>query len=141
MGVFAEAAQRSKEVLEGLGEDADVFGVIHRDLKLDNVVFHQERAGVIDFDACGLGHYLLDLCRVRRTLTTRHANRLRPLWDAFLAGYENTRPSPRAIAGTSGRSPRCRRWRRSIGTSRCWRLGAPGRGRETRDSFRTLWVC
>lgn len=102
MAVFAEVARRSKEVLEGLGEGADVFGVVHRDLKLDNVVFHRGRVGVLDFDACGLGHYLLDLSRVRRTLASRHSNRLRALWDAFLKGYEGTRPLPEGHRGYLG---------------------------------------
>ncbi|HEX5848005.1 MAG TPA: phosphotransferase [Rubrobacter sp.] len=102
MGVFVETARHSKEILEELGEGADVFGVIHRDLKLDNVVFHRGKAGVLDFDACGLGHYLLDLCRVRRNLTSTHPNRLRELWNAFMGGYEATRPLPEGHRGYFG---------------------------------------
>lgn len=99
MGVFAAASRGVRGDLERLGEGRDVFGVVHRDLNLDNVVFCEGRVGVVDFDACGLGHYLLDLFRVRRAITTRHGDRLKPLWAAFLRGYEGTRPLARDPQG------------------------------------------
>ena len=86
-----------REELRGLGEGREVFGVIHRDLKLENLVFDGARVGAVDFDLCGLGHYLLDLCTVRDSLKTHHADSLGLLWGAFLAGYERERPLPEEL--------------------------------------------
>ena len=75
-----------------MGEGGEAFGVIHRDPKLENLLFDGARVGAVDFDLCGLGYYLLDLCTVRDSLKTHHADRLGALWEAFLAGYGRERP-------------------------------------------------
>jgi Ser/Thr protein kinase RdoA (MazF antagonist) len=94
MDAFREASRRVREELGLLGEGREVFGVIHRDPKLENLLFEGARVGAVDFDLCGLGHHLLDLCTVRDSLKTHHADRLGPLWEAFLAGYGRERPLP-----------------------------------------------
>jgi aminoglycoside phosphotransferase (APT) family kinase protein len=48
-----------------LGERREVFGPIHCDLNLSNLVFSRAGVGVLDFDLSGLGHYLLDLAALR----------------------------------------------------------------------------
>jgi Ser/Thr protein kinase RdoA (MazF antagonist) len=83
-----------REDLERLGYGPETFGVVHRDPKLENLVFEGERLGAIDFDLTGLGHYLFDLKVFRRSLEHRHPDRLGPLWEAFLGGYEGGRPLP-----------------------------------------------
>ena len=94
MEVFRAAQRRVRGDLEALGYDSESFGVIHRDITLANLVFEGGRVGAVDFEACGLGHYLLDLSRMHNSLTTHHRNRLQPLWAAFLEGYERERPLP-----------------------------------------------
>jgi Ser/Thr protein kinase RdoA (MazF antagonist) len=97
MDAFREAARHVREELGRLGEGREAFGIIHRDPKLENLLFGGSRVGAIDFDLCGLGHYLFDLCTVRDSLKTHHADRLGPLWHAFVAGYERERPLPEGL--------------------------------------------
>jgi Ser/Thr protein kinase RdoA (MazF antagonist) len=97
MDAFREASRHVREELLRLGEGRGVFGVIHRDPKLENLVFDGARVGAVDFDLCGLGHYLLDVCTMRDSLRTHHADRLERLWDAFLAGYERERGLPEEL--------------------------------------------
>jgi Ser/Thr protein kinase RdoA (MazF antagonist) len=99
MAVFEEASRRVREDLDGLGHGAGVFGPIHRDLTLKNLLFgaHREEVGVIDFDQCGLGYYLFDLSVVLRTLlpSWRRAGRpegpRRRALEALLEGYADAR--------------------------------------------------
>lgn len=94
MAVFAETAQRTRQDLKSLGYGSDVFGLIHRDLNLNNVMFDGRRVGAIDFDMCGLGHYLLDLAVPLHGLRLRHADRFESMREALFEGYESVRPLP-----------------------------------------------
>ncbi len=93
MAVFEETARRVREELEELGYHSGVFGLIHRDLNLNNLVFHEKRVGAIDFDLCGLGHYLLDLAVPLHALRRHHRaeDRFEQMREALLAGYERER--------------------------------------------------
>jgi Ser/Thr protein kinase RdoA (MazF antagonist) len=77
-------------VLQDLGEGSDTFGLIHADLHQWNYLFCNGRAGVIDFDDCGFGHWLYDLAVTLYCLQGHpdYAN----LREAFLAGYRRSRP-------------------------------------------------
>ena len=107
MAVFEEASRRARENLEGLGYGSGVFGPIHRDLTLENLLFGgpgvapREAVGATDFDQCGLGHYLFDLAVVLRALRTRWRRAGRPpelakgrVQEALFSGYERVRPLP-----------------------------------------------
>jgi Ser/Thr protein kinase RdoA (MazF antagonist) len=91
MAVFEEAARRVRQDLEELGYGSDVFGVVHRDLGLDNLLFHDGIVGAIDFDLCGLGHYLLDLTATLGSLRPVHVDRIEQMQEALLEGYERER--------------------------------------------------
>lgn len=47
--------------LQALGEASRVFGLIHRDLQPENLVFGNNTVSAIDFESCGWGYYLYDL--------------------------------------------------------------------------------
>lgn len=107
MAVFEEASRRVRENLEGFGYGGGVFGLIHRDLTLKNLLFGasdaatRQAVGATDFDQCGLGHYLFDLAVVLRTLRARwrRAGYLSELseervQESLLAGYEGVRGLP-----------------------------------------------
>lgn len=103
MAVFEEVARRVRVRLEELGACRRVFGVIHRDPNTRNLLFSGEGAGVIDFDMCGLGHYLFDLSVFCRSLNTLPGERQERLWGAFLGGYEDARPLPEDVRAHMGR--------------------------------------
>jgi Ser/Thr protein kinase RdoA (MazF antagonist) len=93
MAIFEVAARRVHEDLQELGYGRDAFGPIHRDLHLSNILFHARRVGVIDFDLCGLGHYLLDLSAVLNALrlSAIRSQRLDRFWrmrEIFFDSYE-----------------------------------------------------
>lgn len=96
MEVFEEVARRVRRDLEELGYGREVFGPIHRDLTLRNIVFQNGTVGAIDFDLCGLGHYLLDLAATMTLapLQPRHEDRIEPMREALLEGYQRERPLP-----------------------------------------------
>lgn len=99
MAVFEETARRVSLDLGALGRDEDVFGMIHRDLKLENLLFREAgTVGAIDFDMSGMGHYLLDLTVAIHVLERKGARgaQRRPgeLREALLEGYERTRRLP-----------------------------------------------
>ncbi len=95
MVVFEETAQRVRRDLEELGYGNEVFGLVHRDLNLNNLLFGDDTVGAIDFDLCGLGHYLLDLATILAALRSLHTHRIEWLREALLEGYERERSLPR----------------------------------------------
>ena len=96
MEVFEEVARRVRRDLQEIGYGRDVFGPIHRDLNLRNIVFQNGTVGAIDFDLCGFGHYLLDLAATMTLapLQPRHEDRIEPMREALLEGYQRERPLP-----------------------------------------------
>jgi len=87
--VVATVIQKTWAVLQALGEGPDTFGLIHADLHQNNYLFQNGRAGVIDFDDCGYGHWLYDLA------VTLYCLRNHPdfvaLREALLTGYRRSR--------------------------------------------------
>ncbi len=92
--VFEAAARRARDDLQILGEGENVFGPIHRDLQPSNLVFRSGEVGAIDFDLCGLGHYLLDLDIMLIALRIHHEDRYDAMRDAFLEAYDSRRTLP-----------------------------------------------
>jgi Ser/Thr protein kinase RdoA (MazF antagonist) len=95
--LVAEVARRVRDVFAALGEGAFEWGVIHGDWILGNCQFHGPRPQLLDFDDCGWGLFLYDLCPLLGNLLddddTRRAASLRA---AVLAGYRSQRPLPLA---------------------------------------------
>jgi Ser/Thr protein kinase RdoA (MazF antagonist) len=91
IAIFEVAAQRVHEDLQELGYSKNNFGPIHRDLHLGNILFHGRRAGAIDFDLCGLGHYLLDLAVLLNALRVNAQRIQRPnrFWKMREVLFEN----------------------------------------------------
>jgi Ser/Thr protein kinase RdoA (MazF antagonist) len=87
--VVADVIKKVWAVLQVLGEGPDTFGLIHADLHQRNYLFHNGRAGAIDFDDYGYGHWLYDLA------VTLYCLRNHPdfvaLREAFLVGYRRSR--------------------------------------------------
>lgn len=90
LDVFRATAERVWQNLQELGKDINVFGVIHRDLHLNNFLFHNGEAYAIDFETCGRGYYLFDLAVTLSSLEDHGV----PLQAALLEGYQRERPLP-----------------------------------------------
>ena len=90
LAVFRAAAERVRRDLKELGKGSDVFGIIHRDLHMNNILFYGGKAYAIDFEVCGWGYYLFDVAVTLSTLEKYGA----PLQAALLEGYQRERPLP-----------------------------------------------
>jgi len=90
--LLVRTRERVQQTMQELGEGRSVFGLIHADFHLDNVIFYHGEARPIDFDDCGFGYWLYDMA------VTLWLFRMKPDWpvwrEAFLAGYGTVRPLP-----------------------------------------------
>lgn len=95
--LVAEVARRVRDVFSTLGEGADAWGVIHGDWILGNCQFRGQEPQLLDFDDCGWGLFLYDLCPLLGNLQDDDAaRRAAALRAAVLAGYRSQRPLPTA---------------------------------------------
>ncbi len=91
---FAIIEQRTRAAFAVLGQQPDEFGVIHADFILGNCLFYRREPQILDFDDCGWGYFLYDLCPLLGNL--KAPSDYPTLRRAFLAGYRSVRPIPTA---------------------------------------------
>jgi Ser/Thr protein kinase RdoA (MazF antagonist) len=100
---FADIASRTKAAFDALGSGADAYGVTHIDYILGNCFLHRGTKGwdvsVFDFDDCGWGYFVYDLCPLLGNLAgypgpIRDNPAYPDLRDAYFAGYRSVRPLP-----------------------------------------------
>ncbi len=90
-----KTANDLQHIIDSLGKESDVYGIIHGDAHVGNVLY-DDNVGytLIDFDHCAFGWRVYDLVPLFNTLEinvsdTSIVNRVREL---VLAGYESVRP-------------------------------------------------
>jgi Ser/Thr protein kinase RdoA (MazF antagonist) len=71
--------------LERFGQGADVFGLVHADLRLANLLADGTRLRIIDFDDCGFSWYLYDFATAVSFI--EHEPNVPDLLQAWLRGY------------------------------------------------------
>ncbi len=91
--IFGLIGAAVRSAMDELGQSADVFGLIHADLLLKNILFHQDQARPLDFEYGGWGYYLYDLTPLLWQL--RHDDRYDELRDALWEGYNHQDPLPK----------------------------------------------
>ncbi len=82
---FDRVAVHVSGVMDALGTGPEVFGLIHADLHLDNVLFAGSDVRIIDFDDSGMGYHLYDIAVA--LWEQRHRPDFPERRDAFLNGY------------------------------------------------------
>ncbi len=88
------AAALLQRRLEDYGTGPDVFGLVHADLRLANLLVDGDAITVIDFDDCGFGWYFYDFGTAVSFFEDDPAV---PEWqDAWASGYRSRRPLPPA---------------------------------------------
>lgn len=83
--ILRRAEETVTRRLSAYGTGPARFGLIHADLRLANLLTHEGRTAVIDFDDCGLGWYLYDLAAAVSFFEDDPA--VPDLAAAWLAGY------------------------------------------------------
>jgi Ser/Thr protein kinase RdoA (MazF antagonist) len=81
--------------LERLGRGAEVFGLVHADLRLANLLVDGEHLRVIDFDDCGFGWYLYDFATSVSFI--EHEPIVPELLRAWIQGYCRQIPLPAEV--------------------------------------------
>jgi Ser/Thr protein kinase RdoA (MazF antagonist) len=90
--VVGAAITRIWATLHSLGEEPEVFGLIHADLHHRNTLFGKDGVAAIDFDDCGYGHWLYDVAVPLKILQEHPA--YAGLRQGLLSGYRRGRPLP-----------------------------------------------
>jgi Ser/Thr protein kinase RdoA (MazF antagonist) len=91
--LLRQVAARLRSKMDTLGEGSHVFGLIHSDLNLSNLLFAKGAVAAIDFEECAWGYYLSDIAVTLYQIEQLgpHAQTLR---TAFFEGYEAVRSLP-----------------------------------------------
>lgn len=89
---FERVAEDVSNVMRQLGQGPEVFGLIHADAHLDNVLFDGQETRLIDFDDCGFGYRIYDVAVALWEL--RHRDDFSNFKEAFVRGYTEHRPLP-----------------------------------------------
>jgi len=94
-----QAAQQTlasiREQLAQLAINEQNFGLIHYDFELDNLVWHEEAPGMIDFDDSAWYWFAADIAFALRDLFNDSAAQVdlqHPTFLHFMAGYQAARP-------------------------------------------------
>lgn len=90
--VFAHAANQINTKIAELGDGRYVYGLIHQDLHPGNFLFAGDEVRVIDFEACGWGHYAYDMAVTIQYMQDYPNCHI--LENAMLEGYQTIRPLP-----------------------------------------------
>ncbi|MBX6389547.1 MAG: phosphotransferase, partial [Frankia sp.] len=95
VALLGRAADEVRRSLLALGSGPEVFGLIHADMRLANLLVTEEQAAgggitVIDFDDCGFGWSLFDLAAALSFI--EHHPALLELVDAWLGAYRRHVP-------------------------------------------------
>ena len=88
MLVLERALDRLRQRLGRIGESAEVFGLVHADLRLANLLVDGHHLRVIDFDDCGFSWYLYDFATAVSFI--EHEPVVPTLLRSWLAGYRRT---------------------------------------------------
>ncbi len=96
--LLARATAALADRLRAYGTGPEVFGLIHADLRLANLMVNGDRLTAIDFDDCGFGWWAYDLAAALSFIETDP--RLPALIAAWVQGYTRIarlRPEDRAM--------------------------------------------
>lgn len=88
--IFQLVGAAVRSAMDELGQSKDVFGLIHADLLLKNILFYEGEARPLDFEYSGWGYFLYDLTPFLWQL--RHDKRYSDLRDALWHGYTHLNP-------------------------------------------------
>lgn len=88
--LLARATNALANKLHAYGGGPEVFGLIHADLRLANLMVDDDRLTAIDFDDCGFGWWAYDLASALSFIETDP--RLPDLIAAWVSGYTRIAP-------------------------------------------------
>ena len=90
--ILERAEQVVSRRLQGLGRHPRIYGLIHADMRLANLLVDGEHVVLIDFDDCGFGWHLYDFAAAVSFMECDPE--IPELFDAWLAAYRRSRRLP-----------------------------------------------
>ncbi len=97
LAFFNDYADFMRQQITAIGKGKEVYGLIHADLHVGNILYHPE-AGfcILDFDQCAYGWRAYDVATYKyNIIETVPAHLTDDIWRCFLAGYNQVRPLTR----------------------------------------------
>lgn len=88
VAVLERVLVKLRRRLQQIGESAEVFGLVHADLRLANLLVDGHHLRVIDFDDCGFSWYLYDFATAVSFI--EHEPVVPTLLRSWLQGYRRT---------------------------------------------------
>lgn len=84
--------QEARATIQALPQSPDIYGLIHSDLHVGNVLVEGDHLNVIDFDDTGYGYFYYDFGAALGFHLSEPL--FEPIKEAMLSGYEEVRPLP-----------------------------------------------
>ncbi len=98
LAFFKEYADFMRRQITGLGKGAEIYGLIHADLHVGNILYHPDNGFcILDFDQCALGWRAYDVATFKYNIIETVPDHLTDeIWRCFLEGYNQVRPLTQA---------------------------------------------
>ena len=94
LSFFKDYADHMRRQISGLGKGKEIYGLIHADLHVGNILYHPDRGYcVLDFDQCAFGWRAYDVATFKYNIIETVPDHLTDeIWRCFLEGYNQVRP-------------------------------------------------
>ena len=98
LSFFKDYADHIRRQINGLGKGKDIYGLIHADLHVGNILYNPEDGYcILDFDQCAFGWRAYDVATFKYNIRETVPDHLTDeIWRCFLEGYNRVRPLTQA---------------------------------------------
>lgn len=98
LAFFKDYADQMRRQISGLGKGKDIYGLIHADLHVGNILYHPDDGYcILDFDQCAFGWRAYDVATFKYNIMETVPDHLTDeIWRCFLEGYNRVRPLTQA---------------------------------------------
>ncbi len=97
LSFFKEYAEYMRRQIGRLGKGREIYGIIHADLHVGNILYHPDNGYcILDFDQCAFGWRAYDVATFKYNIVETVPDHLTDeIWRCFLDGYNQVRPLTR----------------------------------------------
>ena len=94
LAFFKDYADHMRRQINELGKGEDIYGRIHADLHVGNILYHPDNGYcILDFDQCAFGWRAYDVATFKYNIIETVPDHLTDeIWRCFLEGYNQVRP-------------------------------------------------
>lgn len=98
LAFFKDYAEHMRRQISELGKGQDIYGLIHADLHVGNILYHPDNGYcILDFDQCAFGWRAYDVATFLYNIIETVPDHLTDeIWRCFLEGYNQVRPLTQA---------------------------------------------